>query len=253
MAQSNHLIDTLKRQLRAYGLTYADVAQRINLSESSVKRLLSRKEMTLTRLEELCGLLDMELSDLARLATEHEATVRHLTAAQEKELVSDSTLLLVAVCIINHWTASRIVATYRLTEAECIQHMLRLDRLGLIDLMPGNRVRLKVARDFSWLPSGPIEYFFRQRVRDDFLNTKFDQSGEQLLFVHGMLTPEANAKLQQRMRRLAQEFAELHQESTDAPESTRFGSSLLLAIRSWELSAFEALRREPDPRRFPGA
>ncbi|MBB5017286.1 transcriptional regulator with XRE-family HTH domain [Chitinivorax tropicus] len=253
MAQSIHLIDTLKRQLRMHGLTYADVASKIGLSESSVKRLLSRKEMTLARLEQLCGLLGLEVSDLARLATEQESTVRHLTDAQERELVSDSTLLLVAVCVINHWSAARILATYRLTEAECIQYLLKLDKLGLIDLMPGNRVRLRVARDFSWLPGGPIEHFFQQRVRDDFLNTRFDQPGEQLLFVHGMLTPDANARLQQRMRKLAQEFAELHQESTHVPETSRFGSSLLLAIRSWELSAFEALRREPDLRHFPGA
>ncbi|MEJ2426311.1 MAG: XRE family transcriptional regulator, partial [Candidatus Thiodiazotropha sp.] len=36
MAQTQQLITALKRTLKAHGLTYADVAERLDLSEASV-------------------------------------------------------------------------------------------------------------------------------------------------------------------------------------------------------------------------
>jgi len=41
--------------------------------------------------------------------------------------VSDAKLLLVAVCALNHWSMAEMQAVYRLSEPECVQHLLRLD------------------------------------------------------------------------------------------------------------------------------
>ena len=48
------LVEALKRTLKAKGLTYADVAGAIALSEASVKRMFARGDFTLQRLEEIC-------------------------------------------------------------------------------------------------------------------------------------------------------------------------------------------------------
>lgn len=167
--------------------------------------------------------------------------LRYLDVKQEAELVANPTLLLVAVCALNQWTLAQIVAAYRMTEAEAIQALLQLDKLGLIRLMPENRVKLLVARDFTWQPDGPIHRFFRERIQHDFLDGQFDAPDELLRFQHAMLSPAATAWLKQRIARLLQEFAELHQESGDAPD--RQGTSLLVALRSWEPAAFVAMRR----------
>jgi len=66
MAQTSQLIDTLKKLLKRQGKTYADVAERLELSEASVKRLFSEKNVSLTRLDSICSLLDIEISDLVR-------------------------------------------------------------------------------------------------------------------------------------------------------------------------------------------
>ncbi len=46
MSQADSLIETLKRQLRAQGKTYADVAEWLALSEASVKRLFAEKHFS---------------------------------------------------------------------------------------------------------------------------------------------------------------------------------------------------------------
>jgi len=243
MSQTAALIDALKRQLKMAGLTYAHVAAHLGLSEASVKRQFSRQSFDLKTLEAVCGLAGLELYELAAAAEQAQRPLHCLSEAQERELVAEPKLALAAVCALNHWTLERIVATYRLSEAECVGLLLRLDRLGMIQLMPGNRIRLRIARDFTWLPGGPIQRFFRDRIQTDFLSADFEQDGELLRFQHAMLTPEAARRLQQRLSRLLREFSELHEECKDAAPETRHGTSLLLALRSWEPAAFATLRR----------
>jgi hypothetical protein len=243
MSEVSQLLTTIKRQLKLQGKTYRDVAAALQLSEASVKRLLTSESLGVDRLVEVGNMLGFTLAELAQEAAVTETRVRTLTAAQERELVSDARLLLVAVCALNHWTLRDILAVYRLTEAECLQKLLHLDRLHLIALMPGNRIRLNVARDFDWLPDGPIRQYFRTEGLDDFLDSGFDQPEQSLAFTHGMLTESALARMQAELRQLRARFAELHQESLASPLPKRRGSGLLLALREWEPAAFTALRR----------
>jgi transcriptional regulator with XRE-family HTH domain len=243
MSEVTQLLTTIKRQLKLQGKTYRDVAGALGLSEASVKRLLTSDSFGVDRLVEISNLLGFTLAELAQEAALTGTRLHTLSAAQEKELVSDTKLLLVAVCALNHWTVADILAVYRLTEAECVQKLLHLDRLHLIALMPGNRIRLNVARDFDWLADGPIRTYFRTQGLADFLGGAFDRPDETLAFTHGMLTESALAALQVELRRLRARFAELHEESLAAPLPKRRGSGLLLALREWEPAEFTALRR----------
>jgi transcriptional regulator with XRE-family HTH domain len=243
MTELHLLLATIKRHLKAKGLTYRDVAATLGLSEPSVKRLFSTGRIPLERLMALCAMLDLTLAELTQEAASRTPKLQGLGAGQEAELVSDPKLLLVATCALNHWTLADIVAHYRIDEAECIQRLARLDRLRLIDLLPGNRIRINVARDFDWLPEGPIRRYFRERGQDDFLAATFSREDETLFFVHGMLSPEANAQFMLQLRRLRRSFAALHDESLAAPDGTRRGMGLLLALREWEPPDFARLRR----------
>jgi transcriptional regulator with XRE-family HTH domain len=243
MSEVTQLLTTIKRQLKVQGKTYRDVAGALGLSEASVKRLLTSDSFGVDRLVEISNLLGFTLAELAQEAALTGTRLHTLSEAQEKELVSDTKLLLVAVCALNHWTLADMLAVYRLTEAECVQKLLHLDRLHLIALMPGNRIRLNVARDFDWLPDGPIRSYFRTQGLADFLDGTFDRPDETLAFTHGMLTESALAAMQVELRRLRARFAELHDESLASPLPKRRGSGLLLALREWEPAGFTSLRR----------
>ena len=243
MTEADQLIATLKSQLRAQRMTYRDVASALGISEPSVKRLFASRRFTLGRLAEIATLLGFTLAELAQMAQAGALQLRTLTVLQEQELVSDTKLLLVAVCALNHWSMPDMLATYRLTEAECVSYLLRLDRLRLIDLLPGNRIRINVARDFDWLPDGPIRRHFREQGLPDFLSSPFAGVGEEMAFVHGMLTETALNELRVELQRLRQRFSRLHEEGVQAPMRQRQGTALLLAVREWEPAGFAALRR----------
>ena len=243
MTEIERLVATMKRLLKAQGITYRELGRRLGLSEPAVKRMFSRQSFTLERVAEIATILGLSVAELADAAARSAPRLRTLTEAQERELVSEPRLLLVAACVLNGWTPAEIMGTYALGKAETVKLLLRLDRMGLIALLPGDRVRLAVARDFEWLRGGPIDRFFRGQEKQDFLASEFTGEGEALSFVFAMLTPGARARVKGHVERLREAISELHRESLAAPFDERAGLCLLVAHRTWEPRSFAALRR----------
>ena len=241
--ETDQLISTIKRLLKSQGMTYRRLGRELKLSEPSVKRLFASGRFTVERLVQISNLLGYTLAELSKEAQAGQTRLSSLTEKQEREVVADSRLLMVAVCALNHWTMEEILEYYKLGVPECIKFLLQLDRLRIIDLLPGNRIRLNVARDFDWLPNGPIRQYFKSKGLNDFLKSDFLKEGETMTFVNGMFTDHALAQMLDELRKLRQKFAELHEESLSAPLSKRRGTGLLLAMRGWEPADFTALRR----------
>ena len=53
MSSPDLILDALRARLRAAGITYKLLAERIGVSESSVKRMFGQKDMALSRLAEI--------------------------------------------------------------------------------------------------------------------------------------------------------------------------------------------------------
>src|SRR5260221_4359580 len=101
MAQTAALVDALKNVLRARGVTYAKLAKALGLSEATVKRIFAARSFTLERLDQICAFLAIEISDLAKMVAQEGASPERLSFDQEKILVSDPKLLLVAGHALN--------------------------------------------------------------------------------------------------------------------------------------------------------
>ena len=122
--------------------------------------------------------------------------VANFSEAQEKEIAADILLLLIAVCVINGYTYHDILQRYEIKETECIQKLAQLDRLKIIELMPGNRIKLRVAANFNWLPNGPIQKFFHDKVQQDFFSSRFNKEHEKLVVLNGLLSNTSNIEFQ---------------------------------------------------------
>jgi transcriptional regulator with XRE-family HTH domain len=57
--ETARIVASLKRIMKSRGVTYAQLARDIGLSEPSIKRILSRATLTLQLLEQICGALDV--------------------------------------------------------------------------------------------------------------------------------------------------------------------------------------------------
>jgi len=243
MAQVNSLLSVLKKALKAHGKTYADVAKSLDLTEPSVKRLFSAQRISLQRLEQMCQMMDMEISDLVQVMNEQQPRLQHLSVAQEQEITRDLVLLLVTVSVLNRWSLEDITGFYKLSESECIQKLAKLDKLKIIELLPKNKIKLLVSTNFSWLDNGPIQQFFQDQVAQEYFKTKFNSEEECLIVLNGMLSPQSNGEFQRKLKKLAREFDEINNEDAALSIDKRNGVTVVMAVRNWRYELFEPMLR----------
>ncbi len=241
--QTALLIQTLKQCLKAQGRTYADVAQTLSLSEASIKRMFSEQQFSLQRLDRVCQMLGMEISDLVKQMDASQEKVEQLTHSQETEIVQDMALTLVTVCVFNHWTIEDITQYFALSQEECVGKLLKLDKIGIIQLLPYNKVKLLVSPNFSWIEDGPFERFFREHVGQEYFNSNFQGEHRCLRVLNGTVSDASAAEFQRKLLRLANEFREVVRENSSLPLEKRNGITLVLAMRNWDFGLFHHLIR----------
>ena len=249
MAEAAAFVEGLKRHLKARKITYAEVAKSLRVSEASVKRMFSKGSFTLDRFEQICQFAGTSITQLARETDSGKVHVSQLTLEQEKEIIRDRKLLLIALCALNQLTLEQIVDTYSVSKTECIQLLIKLDRIKFLELLPNNQVKLLVARTFSWLPEGPIQQYFKARAQNEYFRSQFGGPDEILLLVSGMLSPASTQLMLSRLKRVANEFSEMHNADAGLALSGRRPASLVVAMRPWELDEFRELRRRKPAER----
>jgi len=243
MTQSSQIVDTLKIELRKQRINYRQVAAALQISEPSVKRLFSHKTFSLDRLEKVCEMLNMALIDLVTQMEKNVELTTVLTMEQEKELVADEKLMLMAFFLANKHEFLSIIENYEISECEGIRLLAHLDRMKVIELQPGNRIKSLVSPNFKWISNGPIQHFFENRVQSEFFESSFDRPSEIRLFSSGMITREASAEAISKIKHLTREFNDLFKESDSNGGDTRYGTSMLIAMRPWEVKVFKDLKR----------
>ena len=243
MNQTAWLIDTLKNCLKARGITYRDVAGHLDLSEASIKRLFSEKNLSLKRLEEICDLLDFSLYDLVKISMNAQTEPSELTFEQEAVLADNPDLLVFFYLLLSGRSPESIVADYQISTESSLQFLLELDKLKLIELHPGNRVRLLTQKNIAWRRNGPIEKRYKRQVRDELLNASFDQSDEYLHFETGKLSDSSRLVMLKKIDRLFKEYYELTEIDKALPQGKSLNTGLIIAFRPWVFSLLEAYKR----------
>lgn len=243
MEQTEQLIEALKRVLKSRGLTYADVAKAIGLSEPSVKRQFSHRSFSLRTLDEICRLAEIDFFDLAKLARKSMDTQETLTVTQEAALAKQPLLLGVFNLLYHEWQPAEILVEYELGKAECTKLLVRLDRLGLIELLPNDRVKVRAPRPLRILPNGPIRNTLGTTAIDDFIAVPFAEHGGYIRFEFREISRASFALLQRKIDRLAVEFNEAAELDSTLPTTQRISIGLMAATRPWNIESITGLRK----------
>lgn len=237
------LVDAIKRRLRAQGITYLALARRLGLSEPTVKRDLARGDFSLKRLDRICDVLGVTLTELANEPSGAEERVTKLTDSQERALTAEPRLLLITYLLVNRWSLDEITRAIEVTENELIKAVLALDAIGIVRFRPPRGVQLRTARNFSWRKDGPVHGFFLKRVAPDYFASRFDGAGDDFNFVAGSLSAASQTRLKAALNNLTIEFEELARQDARLPVSQRHGCAAILAMRDWRFSEFARYRK----------
>jgi hypothetical protein len=85
--------------------------------------------------------------------------------------------------------------------------------------------------------------YFREHVVGDYFSGGFDGEGETLMLVHGQIGRSLAALFNERLQRLAQDFAQQHLADQKLPAERRTAYTMIVGMRSWLFAAFRDLQR----------
>jgi transcriptional regulator with XRE-family HTH domain len=249
MGSSVDLLTALKAELKRAGITYAQLGAALGLAESSVKRIFAKKDMPLSRIDQMLAVLKMDFAELARVVAMASPARQELSAEQERAVVADPKLLLAAICVQSQWSLEEMVATYAISKHQALACLMALHKLGFIEMRPGKHdphaYRLKIDKTFRWRPNGPVMQYFRKHAVGDYFSGGFENDGELLMLVHGQISVNHAVQFSERLQRLAQDFAQQHVADQKLLANERVAYTVVMGMRSWLFGAFRQLLREP--------
>jgi transcriptional regulator with XRE-family HTH domain len=158
------MIMVLKQELKAKGLKRRDVAKRLNVSEITVKRYLSGRSMSITTLESLAALVNLDLLSLAASAQEQETGTPKLNKAQEAALGTSRPLIGIYMLLVRGWTPAKIQREFGIDAQKLDTVLTRLQNLGIIRRVSPQNIKILALPDPDQTGGNPLSDFWREEA-----------------------------------------------------------------------------------------
>lgn len=151
------LFGVLKQMLKAKGISYRELADKMGLSEPTIKRLFQERDCKLSRMLEVCDALGVSLADLMKLEEQVQVEPTLLPLELEKALAQQEGLMSFFLLLVTDFDAQTIAEHNQLTEVDCYRYLRELEKLELLRLGPERQVRLLVSKPIRWRTNGPLQ------------------------------------------------------------------------------------------------
>lgn len=197
--------------MRSAGLTQADLAKKLDVGTATIKRWLHGRGLSLRTLSQLCALADTTLTELAEESAIPDRSSDKLTLAQEKALTASPELSTVFFIIITGWPVSEAQEGFGISPENILQHVDRLQRLALVDQLPGGRLRARLDPAHVWQRE-PMRRHFEQHMKHLFF--ELDYGDPETIFGAETLklSPVGVARVAERIERFRGELREIARE-----------------------------------------
>jgi len=240
------VLNMLKRLLKAKGILYSDVARKLGLSETTVKRYLTGHGLTVEILENLCRIVDMRLSDAFALV-EEDIGAASLSLESERELAKEPFLAALFYMLAQGLTPEVLQRDFEIGDADLNRYLTTLDRLGLIKLFPHNRVRVSVSRNFSVRRGGPLMRLAHQTLLKGFFET-FDINRPDWSFAYAKFSDSSLELVRDLFRKFVEAFEQIADGDRELPLDMAQWHGLLFMMRPIDLGGLRDWPKQPNPK-----
>jgi DNA-binding Xre family transcriptional regulator len=128
----------IKSALRSRDVQYSDLAEKLKMTESGVKKMLNAKDISLRRVLQICEILQVLPGQLFAASEDSVIPTLYLTDKQESTLLENRLLLMIYwLFTIEKLSPEEIVTKHHLSEAELKKSLQRLVSLDLVSQLRG--------------------------------------------------------------------------------------------------------------------
>jgi len=158
--------EVIKSLLKKNKFKYSDLADHLECSEPTVKRILGAEELSLSRLLQICDFLKLSLSDLESLIQKEERNSIELSEKQQKFLVENRSYFAYLFEVYQGFTPEQIAAKYKLNAKSSEKYLINLEKFDLIKVTSKNKIR-PFYSSFPHLGKGPLGTAYYRAIIDN--------------------------------------------------------------------------------------
>ena len=226
------LMNELKKVFKRKKLKYTDVSEHLGMSESSIKRLMSGHDTSLSKLESLCEVAGITFFDLVELC-KNQVTENYFLTEKQDHFFARNTHYFYFFHLLyeENQSVKQIKKTYKLTDKSVSNYLKKLEQLQMLERHPGDKIKFLITGSIQLKQSSRLGSFLLKNSMNNLASMTSDMStlknklkGKEGTFHIGeyFLRPET-AKI------FSQRLAQLHEEidSVSDREKRIFGKSEL--------------------------
>ena len=227
------LINTLKKALKLKGITYPKLAKMLDISEATIGRNFSEGNFSLKRFIKICSLIGVSIEDLIQMGEKEEPTIQITYTLEQEHLLAKNKNYLVFMDLLTLGnTPNQIAKDYGLDEGILIKILSGLEKVGLIEWLPGNKAKLTPPHILQFIRNGPCEKAYTRDYIYDFLEGSFEGENELVFMGWMQLSAQQQQKLltsfKEQIREVKKDLKISH--LLDVPKDP---CGLVLAFKPW--------------------
>ena len=246
MGQIDQFLSALKSSLKAKNIIYRDLAKSLNLSESSVKRILGNKSISLERIDEICKACDISFSEVCRNANFEEDVSSYTVANEQEKILAGNPRQLHYFILLNEgFTPAKIEKDYEISSIESKKILFNLDKLNLVELHPRDRIKLKnKTGTLRFRKDGAVGKILFAQTKNNYLNHDFESELDYIRFVTNGFAHESLIKFKKKFDKIVSELQEESRMASSIDPLGLHDMGILLAFRPWTNSSLDAIKKK---------
>ncbi|MBK9295096.1 MAG: helix-turn-helix transcriptional regulator [Oligoflexia bacterium] len=210
LAEFKLIMQTLKKIIKERKLSYRDLAVKLGISESGVKKIFTGQDCSYGRLVQITRVLGFRMIDLLEKIEGTEMKGFTFSKEQQEFFLKNMDVFSFFVkLVVERESLTEIKKEFQLSDKATFNLLKKLDQLNLIQLHPGDRVKLPplyYVRDFG--PGPLLSKVYRQwgeAIVRDLADPQFQSSGQFIIRCFKM-RDETYQELLTRLLDLEREF-----------------------------------------------
>ena len=211
MNQKTKLLQAIRLRLKSLNMTYATLGEKLGISEVTVKRYFSEERMTLDTLDDICRVLDVDITELLSDRKEElKSQKQAFTFEQEEFLAENDQNAVVYFKIARGYPFADLFENADDHERQTILKTLRdLESLSLIEFKTQKELKALVSSSAAIHPTGPIWKKYSKNGALHYFNTDFARENEFFRMSIGRLSKDSIYEIQRKFDALQDQILDL--------------------------------------------
>lgn len=209
----SQVLAAIKRILKQKKITYGELALKLHISESTLKKMFVANDWSYSRLAEVCEVLGLELAALLTAVKERRVLDIRFTAKQEALFMAEPRVFTVYWLLVYERLAAREAQKHlSLGESEFFRMLRVLDTHGLLELHADNTVKIPAVQPVQWSGKSPFLAGIKRRWAKKTIDDAIEgdpENGDQFCLQYFQLHPASFEKLRLSLQAIEEEFARL--------------------------------------------